>query len=229
MEQQPNLSKNQMHRVNSSRNDFQFQSYPLEEQIAYVKVINTLFLSDASTIFPINPETEDIFTVLADGIVLCKLINKISEGTIPEKDISKSTFPVFKNLNIQRAIDESKKLGCQDVNIGPFSFERKEKIPILAFLWQLIKKIMIDSINFEKYPEMLKLLTEDEKANMNKNGVTPEKLLLRWFNYHLKKDKSGISVNRFDCDEIKNANGYIVLFNKLNGKVCKKKSLKKKM
>jgi hypothetical protein len=155
--------------VNSSRNDFQFQSYPLEEQIAYVKVINTLFSSETSTIFPINPETEDIFTVLADGIVLCKLINKISEGTIPEKSISKSSVQVFKNLNIQKAIDASKELGCQDVNIGPFSFQDKKKIPILAFLWQLIKKIMIDSINFEKYPEMLNLLQLDNEKALDLN------------------------------------------------------------
>lgn len=34
------------------------------------------------SVIPINTESEDIFHVMEDGIVLCKLINSIEEGAI---------------------------------------------------------------------------------------------------------------------------------------------------
>lgn len=51
----------------------------IEERIGFTKVINDVLKDDESLAgrLPINPENDDIFSSMEDGIILCKLINSI--------------------------------------------------------------------------------------------------------------------------------------------------------
>ena len=51
----------------------------VEEKIVFVKLINEILKKDESLkgVIPINPDEDDIFHAMEDGIVLCKLINSI--------------------------------------------------------------------------------------------------------------------------------------------------------
>ena len=53
-------------------------SYPIEEKLCYVKIINEEFKhdEDLKDMLPINEESDDIFSALQDGIMMCKLINQ---------------------------------------------------------------------------------------------------------------------------------------------------------
>lgn len=52
-------------------------SYLVEEKIVFVKLINELLKKDErlAGVIPINPENDDIFHAMEDGLVLCSLIN----------------------------------------------------------------------------------------------------------------------------------------------------------
>ena len=54
-------------------------SYLIEEKIGFTKVINEVLKGDEmlASVIPMNPETDDIFHCMEDGIILCKLINSI--------------------------------------------------------------------------------------------------------------------------------------------------------
>jgi hypothetical protein len=72
-------------------------SYLVEERICFAKLINDILKSDedVASIIPINPENDDIFHSLEDGLILCKLINAAAENTIDFRAVNKK-----KNLNI---------------------------------------------------------------------------------------------------------------------------------
>lgn len=52
-------------------------SYLIEERICFAKLINEMLGhdEDVKEVIPINPENDDMFHAMEDGIVLCKLIN----------------------------------------------------------------------------------------------------------------------------------------------------------
>jgi len=52
-------------------------SYLVEERICFAKLINDILKDDEESkgIVPINPENEDVFYALEDGIILSKLVN----------------------------------------------------------------------------------------------------------------------------------------------------------
>ena len=52
-------------------------SYLTEERICFAKLVNEMLRNDEEVkdIIPINPENDDMFHCLEDGIILCKMIN----------------------------------------------------------------------------------------------------------------------------------------------------------
>ena len=59
-------------------------SYLVEEKEVFAKSINHHLEGDADTakLIPMQVDNDDLFAVLGDGIILCKLINLVQEGTI---------------------------------------------------------------------------------------------------------------------------------------------------
>ena len=53
--------------------DFSFQSFSVEERTAFTKVINTVLIDDpvCKKYLPIDPNTNELFTMLKNGIILC--------------------------------------------------------------------------------------------------------------------------------------------------------------
>jgi len=74
-----------------------YSSFSEEERTAYVKVINTTLRDDQDLqkYLPIDPNSMEIFSLMKDGIILCKLINAAVKGTIDERTINKK-----QNMNI---------------------------------------------------------------------------------------------------------------------------------
>ena len=71
-----------------------FSSFSEEERSAYVKVINAVLKDDedCKKYLPIDPDSMEIFQVMKDGILLCKLINCACKGTIDERTINKKAL-----------------------------------------------------------------------------------------------------------------------------------------
>lgn len=86
-----------MVRLSKVDNNMQFQTFSEEERTAYVKVINSALADDpvCKKYLPIDPDSNEIFDRIKDGVLLCKLINKAQEGTIDERVINKRKYEHF--------------------------------------------------------------------------------------------------------------------------------------
>ena len=100
--------------------------------------------------FPIRPNTKDLFTILTDGVVLCKLVNCAQPHTIDERVVNKKEDMnlLDKEDNLSLAISSSKSIGCQVVDVTPSTITNQKYPAILGFLWQLLKVIKISLLNF---------------------------------------------------------------------------------
>ena len=211
------------------RNSFSFSTFSQEEKIAYVKVINNALADDdvCKKYLPIDPESNDIFERLKDGVILCKLINKIQEGTIDERVINtKEKMNVFQQVeNINLALSASKSLGLSVVGLNKDVFLNAEKNPsmVLGLMWQLAKQVLLQNITLKNFPELVRLLNPGEELS-DLLKLSPEQLLLRWFNYHLKRAGYDKPITNFSGD-VKDSEKYVILLNQLDKEKCDKSAL----
>ena len=85
------------------------------EKTAYIKFINSILSNDPiiKKYLPIDPDTNEIFEKIKDGMIFCKLINKIEEGKIDERSINKNPNDYQKWQNLNLAISTAKILGLK--------------------------------------------------------------------------------------------------------------------
>jgi plastin-1 len=209
-------------------NKSSFSSFSEEERSAFVRVINTVLKDDqvCKKYLPIDPDTMDVFTSLKNGIILCKLINKAYPGTIDDRVINvKENMNVFLMAeNLKLAINASKSIGCQVINIFPETIMEEKYVLVLGLLWQVIRMIVLREINLKNHPQLIRLLKEGEQLG-DLLKLNPEDLLLRWFNYHLTNAGYDKKINNFGND-VKDSEKYTILLNQLNKDLCDKSALK---
>jgi hypothetical protein len=176
-------------------------SYSDFEVEAFRQHINGVLGSDEDLkdVLPIKDDSA-LFSVISDGVLLCKLVNASKEGTIDERVINKDKLNEFKKTeNHNLAINSAKGIGCQVINIGAGDLLKATPHIVLGLLWQVIKIGLLSEINLKECPELLVLLEEGENIkDMLKKS--PEELLKRWFNYQLKQAGSDKRVANFGKD-----------------------------
>uniref|UniRef100_A0A4W6FYK7 Plastin-3 n=1 Tax=Lates calcarifer TaxID=8187 RepID=A0A4W6FYK7_LATCA len=171
-----------------------------QERFAFANYINSSLEKDADCqhVLPINPNTEALFKAVADGIILCKLINLSVPDTIDERTINKKKLTAFttqENLNL--ALNSASAIGCQVVNIGAQDLKEGKPHLVLGLLWQIIKIGLFADIQLSRNEAIAALLEEGESLE-ELMKLSPEELLLRWANFHLKK--VGMSISNFSGD-----------------------------
>ncbi|KFQ07139.1 Plastin-2, partial [Haliaeetus albicilla] len=190
-------------------------SYSEEEKYAFVNWINKALEKDPDCkhVVPMNPETDDLFQAVGDGIVLCKMINFSVPDTIDERTINKkklTPFTIQENLNL--ALNSASAIGCHVVNIG--AEDLKEGKPYLVLgIYSPLQVFTTSSIFFFfSCLALIALLREGESLE-DLMKLSPEELLLRWANYHL--ENAGCNkVNNFSSD-IKDSRAYYHLLNQV--------------
>ncbi|MCJ8732157.1 hypothetical protein PDJAM_G00207640 [Pangasius djambal] len=72
-------------------------SYSEEEKVAFVNWVNKALEKDPDCkhVLPMDPSSNDLFTAVGDGIVLCKMINLSVPDTIDERTINKKKLTPF--------------------------------------------------------------------------------------------------------------------------------------
>ena len=105
-------------------------------------------------------------------------------------------------------------IGCQTVNIITSSIIDKKEHIILGLIWQVIRNQAEAKINLKNNPYLIRLKLEGEEVS-DLLKLSPEDLLKRWFNYHLKNANHDRTVKNFSGD-LKDAVNYTVLLNQLN-------------
>ena len=217
-----------MVRLSKADNSMQFQTFAEEERSAYVRVINSALAEDpvCKKYLPIEPDSNEIFDRLKDGVILCKLINKAQDGTIDERVINKkenmNIFQQVENLNL--AISAAKSIGLNCIGLSYDSImDGKNFIMVLGLMWQVVKLVVMRNIQLKQHPELIRLLNPGEQLS-DLLKLSPEQLLLRWFNYHLKAANYEKKINNFSGD-VKDSEKYTILLNQLNKSLCDKSAL----
>ena len=217
-----------MVRVSKGDNGMQFQTFSEEERTAYVKIINSSLAEDpvCKKYLPIDPESNEVFDRIKDGVILCKLINKAQEGTIDERVINKkenmNIFQQVENLNLAISAAKSIGLNCIGLNYDAI-MDGKNYIMVLGLMWQVVKLVVMRNIQLKHHPELIRLLNPGEQLS-DLLKLSPEQLLLRWFNYHLKAAGYDKKITNFSKD-VKDSEKYTILLHQLNKNLCDKSAL----
>ncbi|XP_057965762.1 fimbrin-2 [Malania oleifera] len=185
------------------------------EKASYVAHINHYLGKDAflSKYLPIDPSTNDLFEIAKDGVLLCKLINVAVPGTIDERAINtkRALNPWERNENHTLCLNSAKAIGCTVVNIGTQDFIEGRRHLVLGVISQIIKIQLLADLNLKKTPQLLELI-DDSKDVEELMSLPPEKILLRWMNFQLKKAGYKKIVTNFSSD-IKDGEAYAHLLN----------------
>ncbi|NXH17750.1 PLSI protein, partial [Bucco capensis] len=190
-------------------------SYSEEEKVAFVNWINKALQDDPDCkhLLPMHPSDASLFKSLADGIILCKMINFSQPDTIDERAINKkklTPFTVSENLNL--ALNSASAIGCTVVNIGSQDLQEGKPHLVLGLLWQIIKVGLFADIEISRNEALITLLNEGEELDQLMK-LSPEELLLRWVNYHLA-NAGWLKINNFSQD-IKDSRAYFHLLNEI--------------
>ncbi|XP_058653605.1 plastin-3 isoform X1 [Onychostoma macrolepis] len=176
-------------------------SFSEEERFAFVNWINTALEQDPDCkhVLPMNPNKDDLFKAVGDGIVLCKMINLSVPDTIDERTINKkklTPFTIQENLNL--ALNSASAIGCHVVNIGALDLREGKPHLVLGLLWQIIKIGLFADIELSRNEALAALLRDGETLE-DLMKLSPEELLLRWANFHLENAGSS-KINNFSHD-----------------------------
>ncbi|KAM4895325.1 LOW QUALITY PROTEIN: plastin-1 [Sylvia borin] len=190
-------------------------SYSEEEKVAFVNWINKALQDDPDCkhLLPMNPSDASLFKSLADGILLCKMINFSQPDTIDERAINKkklTPFTISENLNL--ALNSASAIGCTVVNIGSQDLQEGKPHLVLGLLWQIIKVGLFADIEISRNEALIALLNEGEELD-ELMKLSPEDLLLRWVNYHLA-NAGWQKISNFSQD-IKDSRAYYHLLNQI--------------
>uniref|UniRef100_A0A1A8G3W9 Plastin-3 n=1 Tax=Nothobranchius korthausae TaxID=1143690 RepID=A0A1A8G3W9_9TELE len=190
-------------------------SYSEEERYAFVNWINTALEKDPDCqhVLAMDPNTDDLFTALGDGIVLCKMINLSVPDTIDERTINKKKLTHFttqENLNL--ALNSASAIGCHVVNIGALDLKEGKPHLVLGLLWQIIKIGLFADIELSRNEALAALLRDGETLE-DLMKLSPEELLLRWANYHLE-NAGWKKINNFSSD-ISDSRAYFHILNQI--------------
>jgi len=200
-------------------------AYSEEEKQSFVEHIDNSLKGDRDLahVLPIDPTDMSLFTKCSDGLLLCKLINYSVPDTIDERALNLrkgtkdlNTFEKTENLNL--CINSAKAIGCSVVNIGSQDIIEGRPYLILGLIWQIVRIGLLSKISLTNHPELFRLLEPGEDIS-DLLKLPPEQILLRWFNYHLKKANWPRRVGNFSGD-IKDSENYTVLLNQIAPNSC---------
>ncbi|KAG8388862.1 hypothetical protein BUALT_Bualt02G0169100 [Buddleja alternifolia] len=187
------------------------------EKASYVAHINNYLAEDGflKKYLPIDPATNDLFELSKDGVLICKLINVAVPGTIDERAINTKRMlnPWERNENHTLCLNSAKAIGCTVVNIGTQDFIEGRRHLVLGVISQIIKIQLLADLNLKKTPQLVELV-DDSKDVEELMSLPPEKILLRWMNFQLRKGGYTKTVTNFSSD-VKDAEAYAHLLNVL--------------
>ncbi|KAB2022061.1 hypothetical protein ES319_D07G182900v1 [Gossypium barbadense] len=187
------------------------------EKASYFAHINNYLAQDGflNKYLPIDPSSNDLFEIVKDGVLLCKLINVAVPGTIDERAINTKRLlnPWERNENHTLCLNSAKAIGCTVVNIGTQDFIEGRRHLVLGLISQIIKIQLLADLNLKKTPQLVELV-DDSKDVEELMSLPPEKILLRWMNFQLKKSSYKKIVTNFSTD-VKDAEAYAHLLNVL--------------
>ncbi|XP_076911147.1 fimbrin-1-like [Bidens hawaiensis] len=192
------------------------------EKEVYVAHINSYLRDDPfmKQFLPIDPSTNQLYELVKDGVLLCKLINLAVPNTIDDRAINtKKELNLWeRNENHTLCLNSAKAIGCTLVNVGSQDLAEGKPHLVLGLISQIIKIQLLADLSLKKTPQLLELLDDDDDPEELVTS-SPEKVLLKWMNFHLKKAGYTKTVTNFSAD-VKDGEAYAYLLNVLAPEHC---------
>lgn len=192
------------------------------EKKAYVDHINTYLHEDPALKkhLPIDPSSNQLFSIAKDGVLLCKLINLAVPGTIDERalNVKEHLNPWERNENHTLCLNSAKAIGCSVVNIGTEDLAEGRSHLVVGLISQIIKLQLLADLNLKKTPQLAEIV-EDRQEVEELMHLPPDKVLLRWLNFQLQKAGYEKTVSNFSSD-VKDSEAYTVLLHALAPESC---------
>lgn len=126
--------------------------------------------------------------------------------------LNKGVYMITSNLN--RVLDAAKVCKLVVVNIGAGDILGMNEDLVLGLVWQIIRAGLLRKVDLVVHPELVRLLGPEESIKDFMVGIKPETLLLRWFNYHLKKAESNRFINNWGRD-LQDSSALLILMDQL--------------
>ncbi|KAI3858904.1 hypothetical protein MKX03_006973 [Papaver bracteatum] len=192
------------------------------ERASYVAHINNYLKDDKflKNYLPLDPSNNSLFDLVKDGVLLCKLINVAVPGTVDERAINtkRKLNPWERNENHTLCLNSAKAIGCTVVNIGTQDLIEARPHLVLGLISQIIKIQLLADLNLKKTPQLVELVTDNKEVE-ELMSLAPEKLLLKWMNFHLSKAGYKKPITNFSTD-LKDGEAYAYLLNVLAPEFC---------
>ena len=197
-----------------------------KEKNRYAKLINKALKDDPDVggRIPIDPETDELYDKIKDGVILAKLVNKCEPDTIIEDEIKKNEdMNIFdKYDNLTKAIDGAKKVGVKSETNADDVLDRDVERDN-DLLGDILARLNVPKKVIKENPESEKLLNEGETID-ELADLPVDDFLKRWFNNHLKNANHPDELTNFS-DDVKDSEKYTVLLNDLSPQQCDKSAL----
>ena len=200
--------------------------YSDSEKNRYAKMINKILADDpdCGSRIPIDPETDDLYDKIQDGVIIAKLVNKCEPDTINMDEIKKNDdmniFDKYDNLN--KGIEGAKKVGVpSETNADDVLDKNKERDNDL--LGDILARINVPKSVIKENKDTEKLCKEGETVDDVAN-LPVDDFLKRWFNSHLQNAGYPNELTNFS-DDLKDSEKYTILLNDLSPEQCDKSAL----
>ncbi|KFV86446.1 Plastin-3, partial [Struthio camelus australis] len=185
-------------------------SYSEEEKYAFVNWINKALENDPDCrhVIPMNPNTDDLFKAVGDGIVLCKMINLSVPDTIDERAINKKKLTPF-------IIQAGSLVLCSPWPPARLSAPLcPEGRYLTVWLVEGVRQAELSGLQpvCNREAALAALLRDGENLE-DLMKLSPEELLLRWANFHLE-NAGWHKINNLSSD-IKDSRAYFHLLNQI--------------
>ena len=201
--------------------------YSDKERNKYAKLINKALKDDpdcAGTRVPIDPNSDELYDKIRDGVIIAKLVNLCEPNTINEDEIKKNIdmniYDKYDNLN--KAIEGAKKVGVQSETNADDVLDR-DKARDNDLLGDILARLNVPKKVIKENPETQNLCKDGETVDDVAN-LPIDDFLKRWFNQHLKHANHPNELQNFG-DDVKDSEKYTVLLNDLSPDLCDKTAL----
>lgn len=165
-------------------------TYEVEERNTIARLFNNVLDNDefVGERFPINPESDDLWHVMADGLVLIRMLNVIDPDAVDMRTVNKgkngvcNIFEVRQNINLGLTAAKGK---IKLIGVDATVFLERKPHMLLGVCWQVARLVATNKIALKDCPEIYRLLKDGEELS-DLMKCPAEDILIRWINYHLR-------------------------------------------